>query len=294
MSAWAGLGYYSRARSLKRCAETIARDHGGKFPATSQALQSLPGIGPYTAAAIAAIAFGEPVAAVDGNVERVISRRFGIDTPLPQAREKIRELTQSLVDRRRPADFAQAMMDLGATVCTPKSPGCAKCPWSDECIAFAQGDPARLPMRATKPQRPLRTAAAFVAVAGQFREGQAVLLRRRPARGMLAGMAEPPTTAWSVSADGATGADAAPFPAAWRHCGTVRHAFTHFSLDLEVWRSDLEDGRSGRPASECWWARIDRLENEALPSLMRKAIVLALANPNGYAQPPKIRKCADA
>jgi len=287
MSAWAGLGYYSRARSLKRCAEIIAGQHGGRFPCDLAKLQTLPGIGPYTAAAIAAIAFDEPAAAIDGNVERVLSRVHAIAEPIAIARPKIRKLAQALVDAKRPGDFAQAMMDLGATVCTPKSPDCPNCPWQAECAAFLRDEPEKYPIGTTKPAKPMRRGAAFIAIEASG----AVLLERRPPSGLLGGMAGPPTTDWSARRDGAIGADAAPFTADWRLCGTVRHVFTHFALELEVWRCETQ--RS--PGVGQWWAAADRLESEALPSLMRKAIQLALAigGNSGYARPPKNGKRAD-
>jgi A/G-specific adenine glycosylase len=280
MSAWAGLGYYSRARNLKRCAEVVAAEYGGKFPDNAATLKTLPGIGRYTAAAIAAIAFGEPVAAIDGNVERVIARRYAANA------SQIRELAQALVDRDRPGDFAQAVMDLGATVCTPKSPDCRRCPWRGECAAHLQGKTENYPVRAARPPKPARRGAAFVAIDANG----AILLERRPPRGLLGGMAGPPTTAWSARKDGVTGVEGAPFAGDWRACGAVRHEFTHFALDLEVWRAEFRR----RPAASGWWTAVDRLGEEALPSLMRKAIVLALANPSGYAQPPQSRNHANA
>jgi A/G-specific adenine glycosylase len=280
MSAWAGLGYYSRARNLKRCAEVVATEYGGKFPDNAATLKTLPGIGPYTAAAIAAIAFGEPVAAIDGNAERVIARRYAADT------SQIRDLAQALVDRCRPGDFAQAIMDFGATVCTPKSPDCPNCPWRGECAAHLQGKTENYPIRAAKPPKPVRGGAAFVAIDATG----AILLERRPPRGLLGGMASLPTTGWTARRDGATGIEAAPFAGGWRACGAVRHVFTHFALELEVWRAEFRR----RPAAPGWWTPPDRLDEEALPSLMRKAIVLALANPNGYAQPPQSRNHTNA
>jgi A/G-specific adenine glycosylase len=190
MKAWAGLGYYSRARNLKACAETVARDHGGVFPDTEAGLLALPGIGPYTAAAIAAIAFDRPAAVVDGNVERVISRLRAIETPLPAAKPEIRAATAELVPDDRPGDFAQATMDLGASLCSPKRPACALCPWVEACAAHLAGIAETLPKKAPKQAKPTRRGMAFVVT----REDGAVLLRRRPPKGLLGGMSEPPVS----------------------------------------------------------------------------------------------------
>lgn len=269
MKAWAGLGYYSRARNLKTCAETVMAEHGGAFPRTAEGLRALPGVGAYTAAAIAAIAFDLPEPVVDGNVERVVARLFSIDTPLPAAKAEIRLRTAEITPAGRPGDFAQAMMDLGATICTPRRPNCMLCPVNDLCIALKQGDPELLPVKAARAERPARRGAAFVAV----RRDGAVLLRKRPPRGLLAGMAEVPTSDWSARADGADGAAAAPFPAPWRRAGSIGHVFTHFSLDLAVWRADVGDAEA--PAGY-WWSRPQSLMDEALPTVMKKAIEAAI------------------
>ena len=193
MKAWAGLGYYARARNLHACAEVVARDHGGRFPDTAEGLRALPGIGEYTAAAIAAIAFDEPAAVVDGNVERVIARLFAIDTPLPEAKKIIRGIQSRLTPLARAGDYAQAMMDLGAGICTPKRPACSLCPVNDACVAHARGDEERYPVKAEKAERPTRHGDAFVAV----RPDGAVLLRQRPDDGLLGGMAEVPGSEWT-------------------------------------------------------------------------------------------------
>ena len=266
MKAWAGLGYYSRARNLKKCAEAVARDHGGRFPRTAAQLRGLPGIGDYTAAAIAAIAFDEAVAVVDGNVERVVARMGAIDTPPRLAKTAIRERVEAMLAPERPGDFAQAMMDLGATICTPRRPSCLLCPLRGGCAAFAAGTPDAFPVREVKADKPLRRGAAFVAVAPDG----AVFLRKRRESGLLGGMAEVPTTGWTAREDGATGAGHAPFAAEWQRAGTVRHTFTHFALELEVWRADL----AVRQASDGWWSR--DIRSEALPSLMKKAIEVAI------------------
>lgn len=278
MKAWAGLGYYSRARNLKKCAELVVRDHGGRFPEAEAALRKLPGIGDYTAAAIAAIAFGRPAAVVDGNVERVVARLRAIETPLPEAKPQIRSIVQSLVPADRPGDFAQAMMDLGAMICTPKRPACVLCPISEDCEAFAIGDPERFPLKVEKSDKPMRRGAAFVAV----RCDGAVLLRKRPERGLLGGMTEVPTSAWTARQDGATDLSAAPFAADWRSAGSINHVFTHFSLVLDIFRAETDchapDGH--------WWSAAADIHAEALPTVMKKAIEAAIP---GATRRPRIQ-----
>ncbi|SJZ71084.1 A/G-specific DNA-adenine glycosylase [Consotaella salsifontis] len=269
MAAWAGLGYYARARNMLACARTVAAQHQGRFPEGVKALRCLPGIGEYTSAAIAAIAFDEPVAVVDGNVERVVSRLYAIETPLPAAKPRIRDLVQEMTPSERPGDFAQAMMDLGATICTPKRPACAICPLSAPCLARAEGRQEFFPVKAPKRAKPQRRGAAFVAM----RQGDgAIWLRRRPESGMLGGMVEPPTTAWSVKADGAIGAESAPFAAGWELAGTASHGFTHFDLTLDVWRAVAP----ADPQSDGWWATPERLDEEGLPTVMKKVVAVAL------------------
>ncbi|SDT92236.1 A/G-specific adenine glycosylase [Stappia sp. ES.058] len=275
MKAWAGLGYYSRARNLKACAETVAREHGGHFPDTEAGLLALPGIGPYTAAAIAAIAFDRPAAVVDGNVERVISRLRAIETPLPAAKPEIRIATAELVPNERPGDFAQAMMDLGASLCSPRRPACALCPCVDACAAHKAGIAETLPKKAPKQPKPTRRGMAFV-----LRRGDgAVLLRRRPPKGLLGGMSEPPVSAWGETA---TQDDLAQVPDAiarltpeWqRIAGDVRHTFTHFHLELAIWRAELK-GTPDAPDGH-WWSDPQDLDSEALPTVMRKALAAGL------------------
>lgn len=267
MKAWAGLGYYSRARNLKKCAETVAADHGGAFPDTEEGLAALPGIGPYTAAAIAAIAFDRPAAVVDGNVERVVTRLHAIDTPLPAAKPEIRAIVAKMLPTDRPGDFAQAMMDLGATLCSPKRPKCVLCPLREDCAAIRDGDPERFPVKAAKADKPNRVGAAFVAIAPDG----SVLLRRRPESGLLGGMSEVPTTAWTARQDGATDAGAAPFAADWRPSGSIRHVFTHFSLELSVYAASVEQvARDGY-----WWSPPAALPGEALPTVMKKVLEAA-------------------
>ncbi len=273
MKAWAGLGYYSRARNLKKCADTIARDHGGRFPETEEKLLELPGIGAYTAAAIAAIAFDRPAAVVDGNIERVITRLAGLETPLPQAKPAIRDMVRSMMPKDRPGDFAQAMMDLGATICTPKRPACALCPWMADCEGRKAGIAETLPRKAKKIAKPTRRGMAFVIV----REDGAVLLRRRPPRGLLGGMSEPPTTVWAE--DAPTGDLAlAPLALQWRRTpATVRHTFTHFHLEMAVWRADVPI-QSAAPEG-CWWSAPADLQDEALPTVMKKAVAEGIKHP---------------
>ncbi len=271
LGEWAGLGYYARARNLFACARTVANAHAGAFPRTAERLKALPGIGDYTSAAIAAIAFDEPVAVVDGNVERVITRLYAIETPLPAARKTIREKMAAITPRKRPGDFAQGMMDLGATVCTPKSPNCMLCPLREGCRAAAEGRQGEFPVKAPKRGAPERQGAAFVAV--RALDG-AVFLRKRPDKGMLGGMSEAPSTDWSARANGATGLASAPFPANWRFAGTIEHGFTHFRIVLEVYVATIATD----PPLAGWWSTSERRTAEALPTLMTKVLTRALAN----------------
>ena len=269
MAAWAGLGYYARARNLLACARAVSA-RGGVFPGSAAGLRDLPGIGDYTAAAIAAIAYDEPVAVVDGNVERVVSRLELIHTPLPAAKPAIRMAMQAMTPPDRPGDFAQAVMDLGATICTPRRPACAICPVVEPCGARARGTQETLPVKAPKAEKPLRVGAAFVA---EHPGLGAVLLRRRPSKGLLAEMEEPPTTGWTARVDGATDAAAAPLAAPWTLAGTVEHTFTHFRLRLSVWHAET----NAAAPDGMWWQPVDDLADRALPTLMRKCIAVALA-----------------
>ena len=266
MKAWAGLGYYSRARNLKACADRVAAS-GGRFPDTEDRLRELPGIGAYTAAAIAAIAFDRPAAVVDGNIERVVSRLYSIETPLPQAKADIRDHVTRMTPAIRPGDFAQAMMDLGATICTPKRPRCMLCPLREDCDATS-GDPELFPVRPPKTEKPLRRGAAFIAVRGDG----AILLRKRPEKGLLGGMTEVPTTGWSARVDGDTAPSAAPFAANWRSAGRIGHVFTHFSLELEVFRAETD----GVTPVGYFWSLPPDISGEALPTVMKKAIEAAI------------------
>ncbi|MBB6408285.1 A/G-specific adenine glycosylase [Mesorhizobium sangaii] len=267
MKAWAGLGYYSRARNLKACADLVAR-RGGRFPDTEAGLRELPGIGAYTSAAIMAIAFDRPAAVVDGNVERVISRLFSITTPLSEAKAEIRAHVERIVPGTRPGDFAQAMMDLGATICTPRRPRCMLCPLREDCSAVVSGDPEHFPVRLPKADKPLRRGAAFVAVRGDG----AILLRKRAEKGLLGGMTEVPTTAWTARIDGATTQAAAPFPGNWKPAGRIAHVFTHFALELDVF---LAHTNGETPAGHFWSLPSD-ISGEALPTVMKKAIEAAI------------------
>jgi A/G-specific adenine glycosylase len=277
LKAWAGLGYYARARNLHACARAVVERHGGKIPGGEAALRELPGIGPYTAAAIAAIAFDERASPVDGNIERVIARLYALEAPLPAAKPDIAKLACALTPPQRAGDFAQAMMDLGATICTPKNPACALCPWRESCAAFARGDAETFPRRLPKREGELRRGAAFVA----HRADGFVLLRTRPAKGLLGGMTEVPTTEWSKDFAATKALDDAPRfaslrkPLAWRKtAGVVRHVFTHFPLELTVFMSEVPP-RAAAPRGTRW-IEIAKLEGEALPSLMRKVIAHAL------------------
>jgi A/G-specific adenine glycosylase len=270
MKAWAGLGYYSRARNLKACADTVVREHGGRFPESAAGLRDLPGIGAYTSAAIAAIAHDEPAAVVDGNVERVLSRIFAVETPLPAAKKEIAVLQAELTPSKRAGDYAQAMMDLGATLCTPKRPACPLCPWETACTAHARGTEELYPRKAAKAERPERAGAAFVAI----RSDGAILLRKRAERGLLGGMTEVPGSDWITGPAPAPDTAAAPFPADWRRAAApVVHVFTHFRLTLDIWHADLP---AAHPApADSWWAAASDLPHEALPSVMKKAIEAA-------------------
>lgn len=262
MAAWAGLGYYARARNLVACARAVAAG-GGRFPETEAGLAALPGVGPYTAAAIAAIAFDRPAAVVDGNVERVMARLFAVETPLPAAKPALRALAARLTPARRPGDYAQAVMDLGATICTPRKPACAPCPWAAPCRARAAGLAADLPRRSPKPAKPIRRGTAWLA----RRSDGAVLVETRPPRGLLGGMLGLPGDAWAEAPAPA----APPFPAAWRDLGEVRHTFTHFHLILRV--ATAEIAATAAPAGD--WRPFTADLERALPSVMRKALRLA-------------------
>lgn len=280
LKLWAGLGYYARARNLHACARAIVETHGGRFPDDEETLLTLPGVGAYTAAAIAAIAFGRKAAPVDGNIERVIARLFAVEEQMPNAKPRIRALAQSLAPERRAGDFAQAMMDLGAAICTPKRPACALCPWNGACLACARGDQETFPRKAAKTEGKLRRGAAFVAV----RADGAVLLRRRPEKGLLGGMSEVPTTEWLADFNERTALASAPVlgPKArstidWRRLpGRVTHVFTHFPLELVVYKAQVPRAASAPRGAR--WIPAQRLAGEALPNVMRKVIAHAVGD----------------
>ncbi|WP_416879249.1 A/G-specific adenine glycosylase [Litorimonas sp.] len=265
LSMWAGLGYYARARNLHKCAQIIRDEYDGVFPKTEAALLKLPGIGPYTAATIAAICFDQATNIVDGNVERVISRIFKVEEPLPQARQPLRLLAGTLADPRRAGDYGQAVMDLGATICTPRSPDCPNCPWDDYCLAKEKGAPEAYPRKAAKKPKPVRYGAAFVAI----HNGE-VLLETRPDKGLLGGMAGLPGSEWTAEPLESP-LDAAPFKGGWvKTKGQVKHVFTHFELHLDVYKAEFET----RPNSNQAWA--DDYLLAGLPTVFKKALKLSL------------------
>jgi A/G-specific adenine glycosylase len=266
---WQGLGYYARARNLHACARTVVERHGGRFPDDVTGLRALPGIGDYTAAAIAAIAFDRREAAVDGNVERVVARLFAVSDPMPAAKPRLRTLAAGLVPAARAGDFAQAMMDLGATICAPRRPRCVLCPWQVACMARAGGFAENLPARAAKPERPLRHGVMFWLT----RPDGAVLLRRRPERGLLGGMIEVPSTAWREKGwDQGEALSSAPTQTTWKKLpGIVQHGFTHFRIDLTILA-----GMTGNPPDGIW-ARPDEFKDYAFPTLTKKVVKHALS-----------------
>jgi len=251
MAAWAGLGYYARARNLLACAREVAGRLGGRFPGDEAGLRRLPGIGAYTAAAVAAIAFGQRAVAVEANVERIVARLFAIAEPLPGARTKIHALADSLTPEEGAGDFVQAMMDLGQTICTPRAPDCGRCPLNAQCSAFASGDPGRFPVKASKRAKPHRNGSAY-----WLERGGEVLLVRRPQRGLLGGMLALP--------------EDAPAPVRWREVGTVDHMFTHFALTMRLLCADAGNEAIDREA--IWWP-VDRLGEAGLPTLFAKLAV---------------------
>jgi A/G-specific adenine glycosylase len=293
---WAGLGYYSRARNLHACAVAVLRDHGGVFPDTEEGLRTLPGIGPYTAAAIAAIAFDRHTMPVDGNIERVVSRLYAVEEPLPQAKPRIQQLAVTLLRpsragdnesraadvksraadvRSRAGDSAQALMDLGSSICTPKKPACALCPLNDDCAARMRGDQESFPRKAPKKSGALRRGAAFVVT-----RGDELLVRSRPEKGLLGGMTEVPNSAWAAEQDDKTSLQQAPVlkgVARWhRKAGVVTHVFTHFPLELVVYTAKLA-ARASAPEG-MRWVPIATLKDEALPNVMRKVIAHGLGD----------------
>ncbi|WP_317056872.1 A/G-specific adenine glycosylase [Roseovarius rhodophyticola] len=264
MGEWAGLGYYARARNLLKCARVVAENYGGRFPETAESLQKLPGVGPYTSAAISAIAFDAPEVVVDGNVERVIARMFAIRTPLPAAKPEIKERAAKLTPVTRPGDYAQAVMDLGATVCTPRSPACGICPWMTACAARKLGIQAELPAKTPKKPKPTRRGTAYVV----RRADGAWLLERRPDKGLLGGMLGWPGSEWSE-----TPVPAPPLEAPWQKLSAeARHTFTHFHLRLDVEVAVVP--ASTQPEIGEFIPKEDFKPTE-LPTVMRKVFDLA-------------------
>ncbi len=262
MGQWAGLGYYARARNLLACARAVVQRHGGQFPRDLPGLLALPGIGPYTAAAIASIAFDVPAVVVDGNVERVMARLFGVQVPLPTAKPDLTTLAARLTPKARPGDYAQAVMDLGATICTPRNPACALCPLRSMCVAYAKGVQADLPRKLPKAAKPVRSGILWLAQGPDA----AWLVERRPDRGLLGGMLGFPGDGW----DGAGGD--APVAADWQILGEVRHTFTHFHLVLQVFAAQS----CGNPVRGEYLPASDFRPSD-LPTVMRKAYDLTLA-----------------
>jgi len=270
LTAWAGLGYYARARNLKKCAEAVVAEHGSRFPDTEAGLLELPGIGPYTAAAISAIAFDRKATILDGNVERVMARLHRVETPLPKAKEELRALAARYTPDIRPGDYAQAIMDLGATVCTPTKPKCFLCPWREDCAAHAAGDMEVYPKKSPKAARPQRFGFCFVMIDGEGR----IALEKRPEKGLLGGMVQVPTSDWlGTPLEIADAAALAPTKAKWRQLdGSVTHVFTHFALHLTVFAAT---GVKADPRYQ--WVSVDQLGNVALPTVMRKVVEHGLA-----------------
>ncbi|WP_249134913.1 A/G-specific adenine glycosylase [Bradyrhizobium sp. AUGA SZCCT0222] len=274
---WAGLGYYSRARNLHACAVAVLRDHGGVFPDTEEGLRALPGIGPYTAAAISAIAFDRRTMPVDGNIERVVSRLFAVEEPLPQAKPLIRQLAATLLgpgdQKSRAGDSAQALMDLGSSICTPKKPACVLCPLNDDCLALARGDQEIFPRKAPKKSGTLRRGAAFIVT-----RGDELLVRTRAEKGLLGGMTEVPGSDWLAGQDDKAALAQAPALkgiAKWhRKVGVVTHVFTHFPLELVIYTAKV--AARTRAPDGMRWVPIATLAGEALPNVMRKAIAHGL------------------
>lgn len=265
LAAWAGLGYYARARNLHAAAKRVANEMGGKFPMTAEGLRDLPGVGIYTSGAIAAIAYDERQAAMDANAERVIARLYAVTTPMPKAKAELHALCSALVPERA-GDFVQALMDLGSALCSPKHPACSNCPWEKHCAARAKGIQEQLPVKAPKITRPLKRGAAFVAIDSKG----AVLLVKRPDTGLLASMLEPPLGPWGAGFPKKVAAlKQAPFMAGWKkQAGMVRHGFTHFELEIEVYVARVVK----RPASTGRWVARSDLKAVALPTVMRKII----------------------
>ena len=273
MAAWAGLGYYSRARNLLKAARKVVADFGGAFPSKEEELLTLPGVGPYTAAAIASIAFNQPAVVVDGNIERVMSRLFEIKTPLPDAKAEIKERAASLTPAMRPGDYAQSLMDLGATICSPKRPACVLCPLTAHCEARKSGTQEDYPVKAPKKLKPNRYGRAFLAL----QPDGSLLLERRKEKGLLGSMVGVPHSDWLENRDEATKtANAqAPFNAAWKKIGMVKHTFTHFHLEMEVMLAHVRYSdklASGYSKDTCFFEGWSKLEAAGLPTVFKKVV----------------------
>jgi A/G-specific adenine glycosylase len=268
ISAFAGLGYYSRARNLHACAKEIVR-RGGRFPTDEAALRALPGVGDYTAAAIAAIAFDRPAAPIDGNISRILARLIGLEAPIVSARKEIAAAARRLVPHDRPGDFAQALMDLGATICRPRNPDCNACPLRPDCAGFRSGEPETYPRKAPMDPKPQRSGAVFFA----HRSDGAFLARRRPPKGLLASTVELPGTPWTTEGPGAGDVKWAPIAAQWRRApGVVEQVFTHFTLSLAVHLASHE----GEAPDSCFWVAREGLETAGFSNVMRKAVAHAI------------------
>ena len=262
LKEWAGLGYYARARNLHACSQAVVEQHGGVFPQNSVALQTLPGIGAYTSAAIAAICFDEPIAVLDGNLDRVLARYYALDVPVREAKDELRAALQASVPERA-GDFAQAMMDLGATICAPRTAVCMLCPIQPGCVATKTGDPTLYPIKPTKADRPTRKGHAYVMLDA---DGD-VYLQSRPAKGLLGGMTEVPGSDWAAVLPVVD----YPVKAEWQHRGQIVHIFTHFRLELEVWSAQVD----ASALDNGWWSAREALPGEALPTLFRKVLAQA-------------------
>ena len=304
LAAWAGLGYYARARNLHKAAGIVAREMGGRFPGTAEELRKLPGIGAYTSGAIAAIAFDECEAAVDANAERVLARLYAIDVPMPNAKPELRRLGQALMPETRAGDFVQALMDLGATICTPKRPACGNCPWTDNCEARRKGIAETLPRKGAERVRPLKRGAAFIVRDAKDR----VLVVKRPEKGLLGGMLEPPLGPWAEAFPSRAEAMLqAPFRGEWtKRAGVVRHGFTHFELEVEVYvmsergrparnqRSTQDAAETAALRHDAIWIPTDKLKDAALPTVMRKIIAHGLDDGGPLFAKPDRRAVAGA
>ena len=268
LTLWAGLGYYARGRNLHKCAQIIRNEYGGKFPQTEADLLKLPGIGPYTAATMSAICFDEATNIVDGNVERVISRIFCAQTPLPKGKAELRTLAGTLASSKRPGDYGQALMDLGATICSPRAPKCSDCPWQDFCLAYKDGVQTDYPKKIKKAKLPIRYGNIYV-----LKSGGKVLMHQRPDKGLLGGMLGFPGTDWGDKKPAAL--EGAPSSRNWEKCDeTVRHVFTHFELYLDAYHSE-----TASPDIDGIWAELENIGDYALPTVMTKALKIALNTP---------------